>query len=100
MITDEADNVGAFGPLVTSVEVSGKVGILGVGLGGSLDGPLWVDDGSHQLFDFFVGSSFELRLNLGLPGCVCAVYKLSGFFQADWVLSMEKLEDVLGSAET
>lgn len=86
--------------MLTSVEISGKIGVFGVGLGSAFDGPLWVDNSSHKFFDFLLGSTLKLRLNLGLPGCVGIVNELGSFFQTDWLFSLEKLNYVFSCAQT
>ena len=54
LVTNEVDNIGAFGPLLASVKVNWEVGRSGVVLGSSLNSPFGINDGSHDLLDFLL----------------------------------------------
>jgi len=63
------DNVSAFRPVLTRVEVGGEIVNSGV-LGVELDGPLGINNGTEEGLNFLVGSTIELVVDASNPGAV------------------------------
>lgn len=99
LISDMVNNIFAFRPVFTSIEVSRDIfgnSILGFGF----HRPLGVDNCTEKHLDFLVGGTIELVVDTSNPGAIgVRVNLLDVLMEVNRSLVHEKVEDILIRAE-